>query len=159
MSKLFKTKATLQRYMSKHRKIYHNLRPDFVKIEMLLGISYVWIFPAHLFAFILLRIHSKRIWSCNTSWMDWISGLVWNNRYKRSLEGKNMQANVFLVLGIPKSRINKKYVVFLLRKKYSKLWAMKLGYKWYALSLLKQPEIVIRCKDYCIQCVPHIHFK
>ena len=55
MSKLFKTKATLQRVMSIHWKIYHYLQPNFVKIEMLLDICFICIFLTNWFDSILLR--------------------------------------------------------------------------------------------------------
>ena len=87
MSKLFKTKATLQRVMSIHWKIYHYLQPNFVKIEMLLDICFICIFLTNWFDSILLR--SKDL--------EQIPGLItnaihWNSQ---SLRTKYIYSSVY----------------------------------------------------------------
>ena len=87
MSKLFKAKATLQRIMSIHWKIYHFLQPNFVKIEMLLDICFICIFLTNWFDSILLR--SKDL--------EEIPGLItnvihWNSQ---SLRTKYIYASVY----------------------------------------------------------------
>jgi len=88
MSKLFKTKATLQRVMSIHWKIYHYLQPNFVKIEMLLDICFICIFLTNWFDSILLR--SKDL--------EQIPGLITNaiHSNSQSLRTKYIYSSVYL---------------------------------------------------------------